>query len=204
MSQPKSSTIKSIGLTYQYVPSPAQTILRSWDAYEKQDAKIEWSRGLPESWIEDCVTDGIVPFLQSRGYVLKCTPQECSHNLRQWAFAHVWTSRLGHTDLHINYVHPYPGTQEDYDFFCMKVNAFDCTELMDTWVSSDFFDESPAGRAQRMEFQTFLWRSVDLDRSKTHRRWRETHTDEDQEENTYMHSLQEEGSGAYGGDRRTY
>jgi hypothetical protein len=163
--------------------------------------------GLPEQWIEEFVRDGIIPFLQSRGYVLRYELKDCSRHLYNWAFAHVWVSRPENRALHINYSVPQPGTLDDYVFFSMKVDAFDCTELMDTWTSYQFFDESPAGRAQRMEFQTFLWRIVNLDRSKTHRRWREwfdTQHEDDSEENAYMQSLQEDGSRAYGGDRRTY
>lgn len=202
--KPTKPTKKTVVVLTKPIPSPAQHIVQRWAKLEKQDAKIEWTLGLPEGWLEDCVRHGIVRFLQSRGYVLRFSEQDTIKSLRQWAFAHVWQTKHAVQGTYLNYMIPSPGNREDHEYFSMKVDSFDCTDFMDTWVSNEFFDETPVGRAQRMDFQQFLWYIVDLDRSKTHRKWRETQMDDDRDENTYDYSHQEEGSGAYGGDRRTY
>lgn len=190
--------------TPKLIRSPAQTIVQSWVTYEKQETRMEWSRGLPDRWIEDCIEQGLAPFLAARGYAVRYTAHDCSRFLRQWAYAHVEQAHRWREKTYINSMVPSPGGHDDFEYFCLKVDTADLTDFMDAWTSTEFFDESPAGYAQRMDFQQFVWQIVDLERSKTHRKWRETQYDEDQEENTYMHSLHEEGSSAYGGDRRTY
>ena len=195
---------KKVVLLIKPIPSPAQQIVQKWAAYEKQDAKFEWSIGLPEKWLEDCVRHGLLPFLQDRGYVLRFNVDDTVKALKQWAFAHVWQTNYTTEKSYLNYMISPPGGRDEYEYFCMKVDAFDCTELMDAWIRNEFFDDSLVGRAQRMDFQQFLWYTVDLERSKMHRKWRETQMDEDRDENGYDYSHHEEGSGAYGGDRRTY
>jgi hypothetical protein len=195
---------KKVVVMVKPIPSPAQYIVQKWADMEKQDAKINWSLGLPQGWLEDCVQNGLQRFLKERGYVLRFNVEDTVRCLRQWAFAHVWQTRYARNQTHINYMVFAPGSKEDQDYFYMKVDTFDCTDFMDAWTGNEFFDESPSGRAQRMDFQQFLWYSVDLERSKTHRKWRETQMEEDRDDNTYEVSHQEEGAGAYGGDRRTY
>ena len=195
---------KKVVMLVNPIPSPAQQIVQKWATYEKQDAKIQWSLGLPEEWLEDCIRHGLQPFLQARGYVLRFNVEDTVRCLKQWAFAHVWQTKYTTEKTYMNYMVSPQGNKDDYDYFCMKVDAFDCTDFMDIWTSSEFFDESRVGHEQRMDFQQFLWHVVDLERSKTHRKWRETQTDEDRDENSYEYSHHEEGSGAYGGDRRTY
>jgi hypothetical protein len=195
---------KKVMILTKPIPSPAQQIVQKLAAYKKQDAKIQWFLGLPEKWLEDCICDGLQHFLQTRGYVLRFNIEDTVRCLRQWAFAHVWQTKYTTEKTYLNYMVSPLGNKDDHDFFCMKVDAFDCTEFMDAWTSNDFFDDSRVGHEQRMDFQQFLWHIVDLERSKTHRKWRETQMDEDRDENTYEYSHHDDGSGAYGGDRRTY
>lgn len=187
------------------IPSPAQTIVQEWATYEKRDAMIEWSMGLPTDWLADCMKLGLLPFLQSKGYVVRYTSDDCVSKFRQWAFAHVWHTRRWKERLHMNYMVSDAGNQEDLEYFRVKVDPSDLDELMDYWTSSELFDESTVGQSQRLDFEQFIWHILDLERSKTHRRWRELGGgDDDYEDNANTHSLQDEGSMVYGGDRRTY
>lgn len=184
------------------IPSPAQRIVQEWATYEKRDAIIEWSMGLPDGWITEYITLGVIPLLKSKGYAVRYTPDDCVKHFRQWAFAHVWHTRRWRERLYMNYMVPEAGSQEDIDYFRVKVDSSDLEELMDGWTSSELFDDTPAGQSQRLDFEQFLWHILDLEKSKTHRKWRDLAGWEDEnEDHTYA---QEEGSMAYGGDRRTY
>ncbi len=185
------------------LPSPAQTICKSWTRDAKQHVRYQWLQGLPDQWLETCIENGLLPYLKQKGYCTTGTVKDTVAKFRAWAFAHVWQTRYWNTELHINYATAGPGTQDDFDFMCLQLSSHELEEFMDAWTTCGLFDDSPEGHSQRMDIQQFVWHILDLERSKTHRRWKMAFEEDEQEETVYGQSPHEEGV-AYGGDRRTY
>ena len=133
-----------------------------------ESARLRWYSRFPNGHITRFVRESLLPYLQSCGYKCKIPFQQIVKGVYHWAWCvmRIVTADYG---KYIHYKEPsHSGSDEDFIWFCQKVETETYTKMLYNWQFRQFFDESEIGQRQHYEFISFLWSIVDLEGSKGH------------------------------------
>ena len=180
--------------------------LKTLHEQDYNERYYEWKYELPDNWITEFISKGLVPFLDQRGYSVGMTEKDISSYCTQWAFAHCYTEQKKGEDLNINFLKSCnTGYEEELDWYQNQILFEEWEELADVWQVTEFLDTSDAGNSQRNDLPSFAWNIIRLESSKTHHKWLSfwDNTDYSEDDGPQNGIIYAEDSIAYGGDRRT-
>jgi hypothetical protein len=174
---------------------------------EKKDRCRSWTRGFPEGHILEFIKYGLEPFLVEFGYKIGYSYKECAAYCKQWAFAHAEIQNRYKPNQTVQFLQcAHNGSREAFEWYLGIISPDDWNSLCTEWSGERFLDESDAGHAQRIDIAWFVWNLLSLDNSKAYHKFVEYMSSEEDmdDEIHYVAGFNgEEGSGIYGGDRRT-
>ena len=183
--------------------SPAGKFLTARAKDKRNKAYSEWRAGVPLTHILDMVNSGLRPFLAKYGYTLQNDTPKVAGCILNWAFAHVWVQQNRSKGWEVHFQNcSHTGGPEEFDWYCHRIPIDAWTNFCTAWATTEFLDDSDAGRAQCVEFYECIWHLISLNASRAHQIWLDTvyeETDDDEQGAVYH---QEEH--AFGGDRRTH
>ncbi len=180
--------------------------LKTLYTYNYNERYSEWKYGLPNGWITDFISNGLIPFLNERGYSVGMTQKDVVNYCIQWAFAHCYIEQKKGDLLNINYLKSCnTGGEEELEWFEFQIPLEEWDALADSWQVTEFLDTSDAGVSQRNDLFSFAWNIIRLEDSKAHHKWLSFWDNADYSEDDSPHNgaMYTDDSIAYGGDRRT-
>lgn len=171
------------------------------DSRRKQTSWDHWIQSIPPEWPHAFFEQGLKPFLQTFGYVLKASIQE--HDIVKWAWshAHVYYYR----DYKTRFPEPLYANDEEFLWYETQITIDDWTHFFERWSIDGWCDEyTDYGYKQRLALPRFIWCCIDKDESPKNKEIRTFLYDEEDEqyqEDFHQENVQQDQ--AYGGDRRT-
>jgi hypothetical protein len=180
--------------------------LKTLHEQEYADRYYEWKYGLPDKWISNFISNGLVPFLNERGYSLGLTEKIMIAYCIEWGFAHCYTEQKKAEQLNINFLKCCnTGGDDELEWYQFQIPFEEWEDLADAWQVTEFLDTSDAGISQRNDLPFFAWNLIRLESSKTHHKWLSILDNGDYSDDDGPHNIvaYNDDSIAYGGDRRT-
>ncbi len=181
---------------------PVGALLKSRAKAKRQQLYMDWRAGVPTDHMYSMI-HSLRTMLKQRGYMLMDSDDKVAKSILQWAFSHVWVHRNPSKDLEINFVQSnHQGGPEEYDWFCHKISLDEWFTFCQAWATTEFLDDSDAGRTQCRDFSECIWHLIALNSSHAHNVWLDTVCDEFSDDEQYAVHHQEDYG--FGGDRRTH
>jgi len=169
--------------------------------HEERSLK-EWSKKLPDGWIDSFLKEGLQKFLRQNGYNLH-TSEQIRPRFIAWAWSHEYVlSKKGLKMKSPEILHN--GSIEEYDYYSYIINYDKWEHFLNKWNLFRLFDESDVGINQRADLPFFVWSIINLHNSSSHQRWcqlMDCQSDDSDKEGKNCET--EYYDQAYGGDRRT-
>jgi hypothetical protein len=130
----------------------------------------------------------IYSFLKTNGYVLLYNMDEniMAKNLEEFCWSHEWIIKHEPTK---NIIYPgqsHDGIEDDYDWFCEKIDQDDWETFFSYIKEDGIFDDSKSGSSMKYSLPYYLWKKMNLPASKSYRKYaaiRDNYSDREWDEN---------------------